>query len=57
MKANTIEQYHILKWLEKNFYVEALKISCIDKTTVRIDDGVGGTATLSYEDGQIHFKC
>ena len=57
MKANTIEQYQILQWLDQNFIVELLIITFLDKTTVLIDDGVGGTATVSYEDGQIHFKC
>ncbi len=57
MKANTVEQFHILQWLDKNFIVELLIITFLDNKTVRIDDGVGGTAIVSYEDGQIHFKC
>lgn len=49
VKAQTVEQYQIIKWLEQNFYIEALKISFIDKSTVLIEDINGETATVRYK--------
>ncbi|WMJ78455.1 MULTISPECIES: hypothetical protein [unclassified Sedimentibacter] len=49
VKAQTVEQYQIIKWLEQNFYIEALKISLIDKATVLIEDINGETATVRYK--------
>lgn len=49
MKVQTIEQYHIMKWLEQNFYTEVLKVTLIDKATVRIEDRNGETATVTYK--------
>ncbi len=48
IKANTVEQYHILKWLEQNFHIDALRITLIDKAAVRIEDRNGETATVKY---------
>jgi len=48
MKVNTVEQYHIMKWLEQNFYAEALNVTLINKTTVFIEDRNGEKATVSY---------
>ncbi len=49
MKANTVEQYYILKWIEKNFYAKVLKITFIDRATIRIEDMNGDTATVRYK--------
>lgn len=49
MKANTVEQYYILKWIEENFYIETLKIAFINKTTIIIEDRNGETATVTYK--------
>ena len=49
MKANTVEQYHILQWLEQNFYIDALKITLVDKAAVRIEDRNGETAIVTYK--------
>lgn len=37
-KANTIEQYKILKFIEKNFIVEEVLLKAIDKNTIKLID-------------------
>ena len=49
MKANTVEQYHILKWLKDNFDMECLTISFIDRCNLRIKDMNGDEAIVTYK--------
>ncbi|MCI7442937.1 MAG: hypothetical protein MSA89_07600 [Clostridium sp.] len=37
-KANTIEQYKILKFIEKNFVIEDVLLKAIDKNTIKLID-------------------
>lgn len=48
LKANTIEQFHILKHLQENFFVDSLKIELVDRNRVQITDCTGETADFIY---------
>ena len=37
-KANTIEQYKILKFIERNFIIEDVLLKAIDKNTIKLID-------------------
>lgn len=37
-KANTIEQYKILKFIEKNFILDEVLLKAIDKNTIKLVD-------------------
>ena len=37
-KAETIEQYKILKFIEKNFIIEDILLKAIDKNTIKLID-------------------
>lgn len=48
MKVNTVEQFHIMRHISENFYIETLKIDLIDKNRVHITDRTGESAVFTY---------
>lgn len=48
VKANTIEQYHILQFLQENFFMDALGITLVDRNRVQIQDCTSATAYFTY---------
>lgn len=48
LKANTVEQLHILRFLQENFYIDALKIELLDRNKVKITDSTGESAEFAY---------
>lgn len=47
MKARTIEQYKILKWIEYNFAPGSVKIIFDGRNAALITDETGATAVLN----------
>ena len=41
MKVETIQQFYVLQYLENNFYMEDLKLTLIDRYTIRVKDTNG----------------
>jgi hypothetical protein len=48
MKAETVEQYYILQWLEANFVTELLEIKLVDRYNVKIKDADNKIARVTY---------
>jgi hypothetical protein len=48
MKAETVEQFYVLKWLEVNFETSLLEIKLADRYTVKIRDREGKIARVTY---------
>ena len=38
MKVDTIQQYYVMQFLEQQFYIEELKLTLIDRYTIRVKD-------------------
>ena len=38
MKVDTVQQFYIKQFLEDNFYIEELKLTLIDRYTIRVKD-------------------
>ena len=38
MKVETVQQYYVMEYLKDNFYVEELKLTLIDRYTIRVKD-------------------
>ena len=38
MKVETVQQYYVMQYLKDNFYVEELKLTLIDRYTIRVKD-------------------
>ena len=56
MKARTIEQYKILKWIEYNFVPGSVKVTFDGQKTATITDQTGATATINCtEDGTVYL--
>jgi len=56
MKANSIEQYRILQWLEQRFFTTHLEIELIDRNNIKITDENKNSAIITYStDGTISF--
>lgn len=41
MKVETVQQYYVLQYLKDNFDMEYIKITLIDRYTIRVKDGNG----------------
>ncbi|ETT54792.1 hypothetical protein C162_03799 [Paenibacillus sp. FSL R7-269] len=48
IKAETVEQFYILKWLEASFVTELLEITLVDRYTVKIKDADHKIARVTY---------
>ncbi|MFC6649354.1 hypothetical protein ACFTAO_34550 [Paenibacillus rhizoplanae] len=48
IKAETLEQFYILKWLEASFVTELLEIKLVDRYTVKIKDADNKIARVTY---------
>lgn len=56
MRAETIQQYKALKWIEERFEVECLEVRFLDEATVEIADKNGEKAKVHCTDyGSICF--
>ncbi len=49
VRANTIEQFHILQFLQENFFMDSLGITLVDRNRVQIQDCTGETAYFTYD--------
>lgn len=57
MKARTIEQYKILKWIEYNFVPGSVKVAFDGRKTATITDQTGATATINCtENGTVYLE-
>lgn len=50
IKAQTIQQYHILKWIDRNFYIDSLQVELIDRYNIKIIDNNENSAIVKYID-------
>ncbi|WP_339219485.1 hypothetical protein [Paenibacillus sp. FSL H8-0332] len=48
IKAETLEQFYILKLLEASFVTELLEIKLVDRYTVKIKDADNKIARVTY---------
>ena len=56
MKARTIEQYKILKWIKYNFAPGSVKVIFDGHNTATITDTTGATAVINCtEDGTVYL--
>ena len=38
MKVETVQQFYVLQYLKDNFYMEYIKLTLIDRYTIRVKD-------------------
>lgn len=38
MKVDTVQQFYVMEYLKDNFYVEELKLTLMDRYTIRVKD-------------------
>lgn len=56
-RAETVEQFKIMTWLQRNFYDEGLvEVALVDRNHVRIRDRDGGMAILTYAEGEVYLR-
>lgn len=58
MKVETIQQYYVLQYLEDNFYMEDLKLTLIDRYTIRVKDSNNDEMDFYWckEDGKVKYR-
>ena len=53
-KAETIEQFKILQWIEKTFQVDVFcEIEWTSKTTAQLTDKAGDTLNVEYKNNTV----
>lgn len=52
-KAETIEQFKILKYIDELFDADCITIELIDRYTVQVTDVDGESISYTYKDGVI----
>lgn len=55
MKVETVEQYKILEYINKNFNINSLELTLIDRSSIGIQDSNGDRAVFGYEDGEVRM--
>jgi hypothetical protein len=48
MKAQTIEQFHIIEWIREKFYINELDIELINRSQIKITDNKSASALVIY---------
>lgn len=58
MKVETIQQYYIKQYLEDNFFMEHLKLTLIDRYTIRVQDINEDVMDFYWdvEDGKVKYR-
>ena len=58
MKVETVQQFYVLQYLEDNFYVEELKLTLIDRYTIRVKDTNGEEMDFYWcvENNSVKYK-
>jgi len=58
MKVETLQQYYVMEYLKDNFYVEELKLTLIDRYTIRVKDTNGDVMDFYWdtESNSVKYK-
>lgn len=58
MKVDTVQQFYVKQFLEDNFYIEELKLTLIDRYTIRVKDTNGDEMDFYYceESKSVKYK-
>ena len=58
MKVETIQQFYIKQFLEKNFFIDELELTLIDRYTIRVKDTNGEEMDFYWctEEGKVKYK-
>ena len=58
MKVETVQQFYVKQFLEENFYMEDLKLTLIDRYTIRVQDSNGDVMDFywSVEEGKVKYR-
>lgn len=56
MKAKTVEQFIILKFLEENLEIQLFEIDLLDRKNVLVTDREGAQMIFTYEDRKITYR-
>lgn len=58
MKVDTIQQFYVMEYLKENFDMEYIKLTLIDRYTIRVKDANGEEMDFwwSAEEGKVKYK-
>lgn len=58
MKVETVQQFYVKQFLEENFFIDELKLTLIDRYTIRVQDSNGDEMDFrwSTEEGKVKYK-
>lgn len=53
MKVKTIEQFKVLKHIEKVLETDEITVEIVDRRALRVTDKYGDSALFVYKDGEV----
>ncbi|WP_438335208.1 hypothetical protein ACIR03_02475 [Clostridium cochlearium] len=56
MKVNTVEQFKVLQFLEKNFEIELFELELIDRYSIKVTDSTGESMVFKYENNKVTWE-
>lgn len=58
MKVETVQQFYVLQYLKKNFFIEELELTLIDRYTIRVQDANNDVMDFYWctEEGKVKYK-
>ena len=58
MKVETVQQFYVKQYLEDNFYMEDLKLTLIDRYTIRVQDANNDEMEFYWdvEEGKVKYR-
>lgn len=58
MKVETVQQYYVMEYLKENFDMEYIKLTLIDRYTIRVKDMNNEEMDFYWceEDGKVKYK-
>lgn len=58
MKVDTVQQYYVKEFLEDNFDMEYIKLTLIDRYTIRVKDTNGEEMDFYWceEEGKVKYR-
>lgn len=53
MKVNTVEQFRILQFINKNFDMDCISLELVDRNTIKVTDHQRESMEFRFEGGRV----
>ena len=57
LKADTVEQYHLLNYVKDNFCIDEIEVLKVSKNKIKVADKLGKSLYFKYEGGKVKVEA